>query len=372
MPVIIHLWLTRLVNFTNSFLWGALLLYMCPHQSLAQGPTENTDSSAVTEISSSSRSSEAPLYPSRDIRDKSLIADVMDDEAQWLDTEYGKILALYRPTEAKTTHGVLVLFHAAENPQTWPPLLENLRASLPRYGWETLAISLPQKYPAAIPARPSSSSASVATSSVITETAPEPAETAPTSTESASSNPSPSSSSSAASSSVARDLLIQAYTNAAFGFLKEKGQLNAVVLADNSSVYLALQTLTPQIQLNARDPTIMEGPFQALVITNLQNQEPISKAELEGVFATPQLPILDMFFLPETPEQIASRDLHKAIAMRKKVTNYHALLMDSQSKLTEQDHQSYVLGRVRGFMQQQAGGTEGKASKNDKQDKQNQ
>lgn len=368
MPVIIHPYPIRLVNSANSILWGALLLCMSLHQGLAQEPTEDTSSSAV---SSSSRSSEASLYPSRDMRDKSLIANVMDDEAQWLDTEYGKILALYRPTEAKTTHGVLVLFHATENPQTWPPLLENLRASLPRYGWETLAISLPQKYPATIPARPSSSSASASASNAGTEAAPDPTETDPTSAESSSSS-NLSSSTSTASSSVARDLLIQAYTNAAFGFLKEKGQLNAVVLVDNSSVYLVLQTLTPQIQLNARDTTIMDGPFQALVITNLQNQEPASKLELEGIFTTPQLPVLDIFFLPETPEQIASRNLHKAVAMRRKVTTYYPLLMDSQSKPTEEDHQSYLLGRVRGFMQQQAGGTEVKSSKNDKQDKQNQ
>jgi len=373
MSVITRFWSIRVVNSAAQILWGALLLCLCPPMILAQEPAANTEpSTTASETSSSSQSSEAPLYPSRAMRDKSLIAKEMDDEVLWLDTEYGKILALYRPTEAKTTHGVLILFHATENPQAWPPLLENLRAQLPRYGWETLAISLPQKYPAIIPTRPSSSSASASASRANTETAGELAETAvpePTAPPSASSS---SGSSISASSAVARELLIEAYVNAALGYLKDKGQLNTVILADNSSVQLVLQTLSPQVQLNKLDSTILDGPLQALAITNLQNQEPNSKVELEGVFATPQLPVLDIFFSPDNPEQTELRDLHRAVAMRKKVANYQQLLIDTQIKLTEQDHQSYLLGRVRGFMQRQASGTEAKAPEDDKQDKQKQ
>jgi hypothetical protein len=47
--------------------------------------------------------------------------------------------------------------------------------------------------------------------------------------------------------------------------------------------------------------------------------------------------------------------------MRKKVVDYQQLLIDDQPKLVEQDHQSFLLGRVRGFMQQKASGTELKA-----------
>lgn len=344
-----------------------------PLSVLAQESGEDTESIATSsEISSSNKSSEAPLYPSRDIRDKSLIAKVIPDEAQWLDTEYGKILALYRPTEAKITHGVLILFHATENPQVWHPLLENLRASLPRYGWDTLAISLPQKYPTSIPARPSSSSANGSASSVNTETTAEPTDktssepVAPTSAASSSNSSMPS------SSAVARDLLIQAYMDAAFMFLREKGQLNTVILADNSSVHLVLQTLIPLIQANNRDAAPIGAPLQALVIANLQNQEPLNKGQLEEIFAAPQLPILDIFFLPDTPEQKELHDLHRAVAMRKKVASYQQLIMLPQTKSTEQDHQSYILGRIRGFMQRQASDAKTKTAGDDKQNVQNQ
>jgi hypothetical protein len=360
MQAIIGLWPIRFVNPSTRFFCGLLALYLLPLTSLAQEPAADAESSSTSsETSSSSKSSEAPLYSSRDMRDKSLIASAMDDEAQWLETEHGKILALYRPTEAKKTLGVLILFHAAENPQSWPPMLENLRANLPRYGWETLAISLPQKYPATIPERPSSSSFSASASSASAEAGSETETTAPEEAVAASS--SLSSSSIAASSSVARELLITTYVDAAFNFLKEKGQFNVVVLADNSSAYQILQNLIPQIKENKRDTTTVDGPLQALVITNLQQQEPLTKQELEAVFGAEQLPVLDLFFAPDNAEQIESRELHRAVAMRKKVADYQQLLIDNQPKLVEQDHQSYLLGRVRGFMKQKASGTELKA-----------
>lgn len=372
MPSIVGLWPIRFLSSSSRFICGVLGLCLLPVLAVAQEPEENTEASvASSEASSSSKSSEAPLYPSRAMRDKSLIAAVMNDEAQWLETEHGKILALYRPTEARKTLGALILFHAAENPQHWPPMLENLRANLPRYGWETLAISLPQKYPPPVPERQSSSSFSASASSASAEPGSEAEATTPDEETDkseeeilAASSSSLSSSSTAVSSSVARELLITAYVDAAFNFLKEKGQLNVVVLADNSSAYQVLQNLTPQIKENRNDTTTVDGPLQALVVTNLQQQEPITKAELETLFSTEQLPVLDLFFAPSNHEQTESRELHRAVAMRKKIADYHQLLIDKPPKLVEQDHQSYLLGRVRGFMTQKASGTELKGQNN--------
>ncbi|WP_331353378.1 DUF3530 family protein [Cellvibrio sp. UBA7671] len=361
MPANTGPWPMRFINRRPRLAHALLALCLSPLAAIAQEPEENTESStASSAISSISKSSEAPLYPSRDIRDKSLIAAAMNDEAQWLETEHGKILALYRPTEAKKTLGVLILLHAAENPQLWPPTLENLRANLPRYGWETLAISLPQRYLAAIPARPSSASASASLSSAAADTEAA-AETPPEETAAASASSSVPSSSTATSSSVARDALIATYVDAAFNFLKEKGQLNTVVLTDNSLAFQIMQILAPKIKDNSRDTTVVDGPLQALIVTNLQQQEPIIKQELETIFAAKQLPVLDLFFAPIDAGQLQARELHRAVAMRKKVVDYQQLLIDDQPKLVEQDHQSFLLGRVRGFMQQKASGTELKA-----------
>lgn len=359
MPASIALEPVKSINFAIRFLCGVLALCLPSITALAQEPEANTESSvASSEISPSSQSSEAPLYISRDIRDKSLFAKEIKDEAQWLETEHGKILALYRPTEAKQTLGVLILFHAAEDPQLWPPMLENLRANLPRYGWETLAISLPQKHTATIPERTSSSSINAATSSVSAADSGEPEE--PTATKESTETSSPSSSLSATSSSAPRELLITAYVGAAFSFLEEHDQLNVVVLTDNSSAHQVLQVLSPQIKGNKPGTATIDGPLQALIITNLQAQEPIAKASLESIFNTSQLPVLDIFFAPDTQEQLESRDLHRAVALRKKVADYQQLLIDNHPKLLENDPQSYLLGRVRGFMKQKASGIESK------------
>ena len=365
MTSIVDLWSIRFIHYRTIIAIGALTFCLFPLSTLAQNTEEETTpASNNIEANSSSESPEAPLYPSRDIRNNSLFANAIIEEARWLDTEYGKILALYRPTEAKKTLGALVLFHSAEDPLLWPPSLENLRANLPRYGWETLAISLPHKYPAIIPERPHPSSFSASASSSAKEDT-SPPESPEAEVLAASTSTSSSSSETASSSRIARDLLITAYVNAAFNFLKENTQFNVVVLADNSSVHQVLENLTPQIKENEQDSTTIDGPLQALVITNLQQQEPITRVELEGIFTTKKLPILDIFFGSDDIEQKASRDLHRAVAMRKKLTEYHQLQTALPSKITEQDHQSYFLGRVRGFMIQNASENEFTSNSNE-------
>lgn len=376
MPVIAGLWPLKRFNNLYKFLCCLSLVFavfapVSYGQEVEPEDLEGTEAAFSSEASaSSSRSSEPALYPSRDIRDKTLIANVLEDEAQWLDTEYGKILALYRETEARQNYGVLVLFHAAEIPQAWPSTLENLRTRLPRYGWETLAISLPQRYPRAIPERPSSSSASASASSTATDESAEdevlaieeppieePTEESaePSAAEESSSS---ASSSSVASSVVAREVLISAYVTAAYEFLNNKGQYNTVVLVDNSSAHVVLQNLLPQVRDNPADPETIDGPLQALVMVNLQHQEPIARTELEQIFSVANLPVMDIFFAPNNLEREAARELHKGTALRKKVVDYQQLLLDLQPRLTEKDYQSFILGRVRGFMTRKARGSE--------------
>ncbi|PUA30722.1 MAG: hypothetical protein B0W54_09735 [Cellvibrio sp. 79] len=334
-----------------------------PSKEQSGEPPQEQPAAANDNAQSSTSSSEVPLYESRAVRDKTLIANAAGEQAQWLDTEYGKLLAFYRPTEAKQTRGVLILFHSAEDPQTWPPILENLRANLPRYGWETLAITLPQKYPQPIPVRASSASASSTS-----ETAP--AAEPPTPAPAENTEPATAQASSSSSSRVARATLVEAYVQAALKFLQDKGQFNAVFLVDNSSADLVLQQLLPQIKENPKDPSTIDGPIQALVITNLQSQEQLTTNELTSIFANKQLPVLDVFFNPDDAEQNKARDLHHAVAMRQKLDNYIQASLDSQPKIVETDPRSFLAARVRGFMQKHASGTELKGADNKKTERQ--
>lgn len=323
-----------------------------------ESPTAQGVAEEVAAESSSSSSVEAPLYPNKIARDRTLIAEVAGEQAQWLDTEHGKILVFYRPTEARETRGVLVLFHSAEDPQAWPPVLENLRANLPRFGWETLAVTLPQKYPVVIPPRPSSSSASAATAetseaSEADNNQENPTTEAKTAEPTRAIEPTP-----PPEPKIPRDELVAAYVKAAFDFLNEKAQQNAIVLVDNSSADLVLGNLLPQINVNRENPDTLDGPMQALVITNLQSEEPLANAELAAIFANPKLPVLDVFFTPDSAEQQQARDLHRAVAMRQKLEIYQQANLESQPKIIEDDPRSFLAARVRGFMQRHADGLE--------------
>ena len=338
--------LTRL-SLSCSLLLALLVSAAC---CLAQStePTEEPDAPSPTEQVAGEATATAPTETTpRNMRAKELLAEALVDESHWLETSEGKILVLYRRTEAKTTKRALLLLHAAEDPQVWPPALENLRKRLPQYGWETLAITLPQKYPPIAPARDTDSEVGNDAEGDEEATTEEP--TAPSEPD--------------APNSPAREQLIKAYLLAALGFLNEKGQFNLVVLVDNSSFYWCMQLLSPSIKTNQIDPNTVDGPLQALVISNLQPQEPLSVHELEDSLNQPQLPVLDIFFAPDDIKQKRQRDLHKTAAMRNKLDYYQQLSLEHQPKIIEADAASFLLGRVRGFMEKKAKGTEVKLKK---------
>lgn len=319
-------------------LFGLLTLISTASSTNAQDPTDANAGTADNKLPATP-TDEPPLpasQPSKQMRDNTLIAKDLENESKWLDTRYGKILVLHRPTEAKTTHGVLVLFHAAETPQTWPPTLENLRRNLPRYGWETLAVTLPQAEPTLVPTRKND---------------PAPEDT-PTRENTSPATPNP------ASAAISRDELIKEYLKVSFEFLQTTGQFNAVVLFDNSTLVAGMQHLSPQIKENENDPKTVDGPLQALIIANLQPQETLDKHQLEAVLNQRQLPVLDIFYAPDSRQQHTQRELHRAVALRKKLDNYHQFLAETPSKNIENDHAYYLLGRVRGFMKEQATGSE--------------
>lgn len=337
-------------NYLNSLLFG-LILQTTTVQAQELESTDTQENTAEQNNSqASSKPTETPPYESRTMRDQTLIANALLDESIWLNTEYGKILALHRITETKSTYGVLVLLHAAEDPQYWPPTLENLRVNLPRYGWETLALTLPRKTPPLVPALPSSSSSSLDNSSDGEEPMDEKSE--------ANANLEVGAASSSSSSSVARDLLITAHIEAALRYLGERNLYNIVILTDNSSAHLSLNILLPKIKENAKNYDTIDGPLQALIIANLQPQENLQKAELESIFSVPQLPVMDIFFAPHSAHQQAVRSRHKAAAMRQKMKDYQQFNVINQPLITETDPQSFLLGRVRGFIQKKASGVE--------------
>jgi hypothetical protein len=216
-----------------------------------------------------------------------------------------------------------------------------------------MALALPAKYPAAVPARETASSAA-ADGSAASEAA---------SSSAAAENASSSASSASSAKPIPpRNEVIANRVNAAVTQLNKDGQFNLVVLVDNSSAPDALVGLLQKVNKNGGTPDTIDGPLQALILVNVQEQEPLTKAQLSSIFSVPALPVLDVFFGPENPSMIEARRLHKAEAMRQNVKEYQQVLVSPEQQPTIDEKRGYWLAKMQGFMEQAARGSEQKGS----------
>lgn len=320
---------------------------------LAQNDPAANEGSASS--AASSATPEKPIYANNTERDNALLAKAFTaiakaDELQPLETPDEKILALYKAGETRKTKGVLLIMHAPEVPQLWPTNLENLRRNLPFYGWATMALPLPAKYQSAIPERESASVSSIATETTNSAAASStPAESVATASSAASEAPKP---------LIARDKLINERVDAAVAQLNKLGQFNLVMLVDNSSAPDALASLYKKINKTSTTSDTVDGPLQALILVNLQNQEPLSKEQLGAIFSVSDLPVMDVFFNPDNAAQGELRRLHHAEAMRKNLKDYQQLILPSQPAVNVDDKQNFWLGKIHGFVAAKAEGSE--------------
>lgn len=319
---------------------------------LAQDPAAESSASSAA----SSAPPEKPIYASTSERDNALLAKAFtaiakSDELQPLETPNEKIIALFKAGETRKPKGALLIMHAPEIPQLWPANLENLRRNLPLYGWATMALPLPAKYAASVPEREFSSASSAAAtdeaSSAATSSAP--AEVAATSS-SASSEP--------AKPIIPRSKLIGERVDAAVAQLNKLGQFNLVVMVDNSSAPDALAGLLKKVSATTTTSDTVDGPLQALILINLQYQEPLTKEQLAAIFAVTELPVMDVFFTPDNAAQSEVRRLHQAEAMRRNLKDYQQLILPSQPPVSIDDKQNFWLAKVHGFVAKKAEGNE--------------
>lgn len=347
------------MRITNRF-WQYLLklcftTYLVGFSGLGVAQNESA-ASGVSSRSASSAAPEKPIYSNNAERDNALLAKAFTaiakaDELQPLETPDEKIITLYKVGETRKPKGVLLIMHAPEVPQLWPTNLENLRRNLPLYGWATMALPLPAKYQSAIPERKSVSASSLAAESVSSNaTSSAPAEALATASSTASSE--------APKPLIARDKLITERVEAAIAQLNKIGQFNLVVLVDNSSAPDALAALYKKINKNSNASDTVDGPLQALILVNLQNQEPLNKEQLSAIFSVSDLPVMDVFFNPDNAAQAELRRVHHAEAMRQNLKDYQQLILPSQPPVSIDETQNFWLGKVHGFVANKAEGSE--------------
>lgn len=172
-----------------------------------------------------------------------------------------------------------------------------------------------------------------------------------------------SASSSSAKPVIARDILIAERVEAAVAHLNSVGQFNLVVLVDNSSAPYALTGLYQKINTGTTTADLVDGPLQALILVNLQEQEPLTKAQLQTIFSVSNLPIMDVFFSPDDNAQKIVRRSHQAEAMRQNIKDYQQFILPAQPEVVIDDTKSFWLGKIHGFMERKAEGGEVKGSK---------
>ncbi|RYY76425.1 MAG: DUF3530 family protein [Gammaproteobacteria bacterium] len=319
----------------------ALLLMTCffcqSCLSLAQNPPKADEASASS--AGSSPPPEKLIYLNSSERDNDLLAKALTavakaDELLWLETPDEKLLALYKAGETRKTLGVLLIMHSPEAPQLWPANLESLRRHLPLYSWATIALPLPAKYSPVSPSRdplpvtPQALEESSASSSEAAAPAVAPVE--------------------ASKPVLARDKLISGRVSAAAGEVNKLGKLDLAVLVDNSSAPDALAALYPQV--NIAKGSTANSAMTALILLNLQDQEPLTKTQLAAIFASSNVRVMDVFFSPDSKAQIEQRRLHQAEAMRQDVRDYQQLILPAQPSVSAEDTQSFWLGKVHGFL----------------------
>lgn len=102
-----------------------------------------------TESARKTRVGPRPYVPRPELPDSQqarlqALADSSDTEdVQWLQTPYGKFLALYKREYTGDPKGGVILLHNPGQHADWPSSIAKLRQQLPEVGWASLAISLP-------------------------------------------------------------------------------------------------------------------------------------------------------------------------------------------------------------------------------------
>ncbi len=333
----------RRPNRFSQYTFKILILVGLATASCAATAQNTPPVEATSGAAASSTSSDKPLYADSVERDNALLAKAFTaiakaDELQWLEPPGEKVLALYKAGETRKTIGVLLILHAPEAPQLWPANLENIRRNLPLYSWATMALPLPTKYAKTIPER----EANAATGS--TAGANEAASSAPSAPVVAVA----ASSSAAQKVVIARDKLINGRVDAATEQINKLGSLELAVLVDNSSAPDALAALYSKFNSTGN------SPLKALILVNLQYQEPLTKAQLAAIFSATNLRVMDVFFNPDSKAQSDIRRLHQAEAMRQNVKDYQQLILPTQPSVAIDDTKSFWLGKVHGFLARKA------------------
>ncbi len=72
-----------------------------------------------------------------------VIDSIIDGEAEWLQADGHKFLAIYTESTSDETRGAVIVIHGSGAHPNWADIVYPLRTGLPEHGWATLSIQMP-------------------------------------------------------------------------------------------------------------------------------------------------------------------------------------------------------------------------------------
>jgi len=385
---------------SGLLLAGLLLSTAAPYSAVAQTDVQNTAPVTAEEPISTSdapisedpeseeptvegrKPIEPPLYRNREDRDMRLLAAKLDpDSVVWLDALEEQFLAIYEPEYTGAPQGAVLLLHGEGQHSSWPNTIKMIRSSLPRFGWNTLSMSLPN--PDVIPhptrdvwpAPDSQSTPSEGEGEVNTEGDSENADATPEQVpEGGEGNeifndenntlgdgalpPIPNNRDSIDTSAEVKipveDRTV-ARIRAAMSYLNDQGQFNIVLLGDGVGAARAGHFFSRLPVPVITDPDVKPiKPIRAVVIINARNHNPLGDINLTSSLFDPEVPTLDIFFgldkrnayEAEQRKRYAQRHMHKI---------YKQVQLPAMSEVAQQG-ENRLSRRIRGFLQEHARG----------------
>jgi hypothetical protein len=292
------------------------------------------------------------------------------DALVWLKTlSNDRFLGLWQPDRTGNPRGALLIVHAEGGHLAWPDTIRPLHATLPDYGWATLAVSLPDPVTAQIPKRtlPAKTQLQTASDELMNTIddikIEQETETVPTNSTATDKNINTSQSKKVAADSLRAvktssknpEEVTQQRLAAALLFLHDKGQFNVVILGDGAGAIRAnnfLNNTTPKID----DPSLGAAkPFSGIVLLNGRNRLPTMQQDYTEWFTDPKTPVLDIF-LNKDLRNLQAAKARAVIAKQKGVVIYKQVKLNSlattsvgQENLLSRRIRSYLSVNVKGI-----------------------
>lgn len=72
-----------------------------------------------------------------------VIDSIIDGEAEWLEADGHKFMAIYTESASDVTRGAVIVIHGSGAHPNWADIVYPLRTALPEHGWATLSIQMP-------------------------------------------------------------------------------------------------------------------------------------------------------------------------------------------------------------------------------------